>query len=69
MRLRKESEADAELHGVNTGVGRYEASIRNMHKAQFRAEIVFAAQKMQADRTTGSEVYVGSADGCLDVGE
>ncbi len=54
---RKAAEADSKLKRIDPGVEIAEAGVRNMHEAKLGTDVVFAAQKVEAQRAARREVY------------
>lgn len=65
----KAAEAEADLNSVDAGVGAVQAGVGDVHEAELRAEIVFAAQEVRADSAAGGEIYMRSVWRSFDVGE
>src|ERR1700722_15239626 len=53
--------AEADLKRIDTGIRRNQSGVGDVHEAKFDTPVVFAAQKMRADRAARSEVYVRGA--------
>ncbi len=54
--LAEQAKAYSKLNGVDAGIGRGKPGVRNMHVANFRADVVFAAQEVEADGAAGSKI-------------
>lgn len=65
--MRENAEADAQLNGVDSGIGRGDAGVGDVHEADFRADIVLAAEEMQAEGGAGGEIYVRGSGRSFDV--
>src|ERR1700687_4835744 len=55
--LHEAPESKAELDSVDAGIRCCEAGIGNMHEPHFRAPVVLAAEKMQAQRARSRKVH------------
>jgi hypothetical protein len=63
------AEANAQLNGIDSGIRRGESRVRNVHEADFRADVVLAAEKVQAYSSAGGEIDLRRAGRRLHVSE
>src|SRR5467141_4157210 len=67
--LAEETEAQTKLNGIDAGIGRCKSRVRNMHKADFRAEVALATEEVQTESGAGREIDVGCSFGHLCAGK
>ncbi len=67
--LAEPAETDAELDGVDAGVGLGHASVGDVLEANFGADVVFGLEEVKAERSASGEVDLGSAGRGFFVGE
>jgi len=67
--LTEQAKSYSKLDSIDTGVGRGKPSVGNMHVANFRADVVSAAQEMQADGAARSEIDAGRCFGDFGIGK
>lgn len=65
--LAEPAEAQAELNRIDARIQGRKPRVRNVHEADFRADVVLAAQKVQAQSTAGREIDAGRSfrDSCV----
>jgi len=61
--------AEAELDGVDSGIGRGQPGIGNMQVAKFDAPVEPVLEDVDSERPAGREIHSGSSAGHLVVGE
>src|SRR5260370_8120569 len=67
--LAAQAKTDAKLNGIDAGIGRSQPGVGNMHVANFRADVVFAAREVQAQSAAGSEIDAGRCFGDFGIGK
>ncbi len=61
--------AEAELDGVDSGIGRSQAGIGDVYETKFDAPVELVAEDVHSERPAGREIHSGSSSGHLVVGE
>src|SRR5207248_11481530 len=59
--LTEPAKAQAQLHGVDPGIGSCQAGIGNMHESNLSTEIVLAPQKVQSNGAAAGEINLRSS--------
>ncbi len=67
--LAEQAKAYSKLNGIDAGIWGSKSGVRNMHVANFSADVVFAAQEVQADGAAGSEIDAGRCFGDFGIGK
>ena len=67
--LAEAAEANAKLNGVDAGIRSGEPGVRNVHVANFRADVVLAAQEVQANGAAGGEIDARCSFGDFGIGK
>src|SRR5260370_28921928 len=67
--LAEQAKTDAKLNGIDAGIGRSQPGVGNMHVANFRADVGFAAREVQAQSAAGSEIDAGRCFGDFGIGK
>src|SRR6266852_8536057 len=67
--LAETTKTQTKLNGIDAGIRRCKSRVRNVHVADFRADVVFAAQEMEAHSGAGGEIDAGCRFGHLVIGK
>src|SRR5260370_42003728 len=67
--LAEQNKSQSELNGIDAGIRSCKPGVRNMHVANFRADVVLAAQEVEAKGAAGGEIDAGGAFWDFGVGE
>src|SRR5260370_33474539 len=67
--LAEQNKSQSELHSIDAGIRSCKPGFRNMHVATFRADVVLAAQEVEAKGAAGGEIDAGGAFWDFGVGE
>src|SRR6266852_1429266 len=67
--LAETTKTQTKLNGIDAGIRRCESRVRNVHVADFGADVVLAAQEVQAQGGAGGEIDAGCSFGHLCIGK
>src|SRR6266852_9677452 len=67
--LAEETKTQTKLNGIDAGIGRCKSGVRNVHVADFRADVVLAAQEVEAKSAAGGEIDAGCEFGHFCIGK
>src|SRR5260370_25998099 len=67
--LAEQNKSQSELNGIDAGIRSCKPGVRNMHVANFRADVVLAAPEVEAKGAAGGEIDAGGAFWDFGVGE
>jgi hypothetical protein len=63
------AEAEANLNGIDSGIGSGKAGIGDVHEPNLGAPVIFGPQKVRPDRAAGGEIHARRSRRHLVVGE
>src|SRR6266852_3309689 len=67
--LAETTKTQTKLNGIDAGIRRCKSGVRDVHVADFRADVVLAAQEVQAQGGAAREIDAGCSFGHLGIGE
>ena len=67
--LAEQTKTQTELNGVDAGIRRCQPGVRNVHIANFGAEVVLAAKKVESGSGAGGEIDAGCSFGHFCIGK